>query len=150
MDPILRLATPADADLILPLMRDYYTFDGHSFEPEKARGALVDLLRDPAYGLAWLIFYDAAIIGYVVLCFGYSLEYHGRDAFLDEFYLVETHRRRGIGTKVLREVENAARAAGVRGIHLEVVRRNQAAGNFYRKSGFAEHEHRLLTKRIEP
>jgi GNAT superfamily N-acetyltransferase len=150
MDSLLRLASESDADLLLALMREYYAFDGHHFDPVHARRALIDLLREPAFGLAWLILDQAAVVGYIVLCFGYSLEYLGRDAFLDEFYLKQSHRRRGLGTKVLREVEAGARASGVQAIHLEVVRRNQAAGDFYRKMGFVDHEHHLMTKRLGP
>jgi hypothetical protein len=55
------------------------------------------MLKNPAFGLAWLIPDSATAVGYTVLCFGYSLEYLGRDAFIDEFYLVESHRGRGRG-----------------------------------------------------
>ena len=149
MAPTLRLATESDADLLLTLMREYYAFDGHRFDPPEARSALMGLLREPAYGRAWLILDRNDVIGYVVLCFGYSLEYLGRDAFLDEFYLKETHRRQGLGSQVLKMVEEAARACDVRALHLEVVRRNHAAGQFYRKAGYSDHNHHLMTKRME-
>jgi GNAT superfamily N-acetyltransferase len=149
MPPTLRLACESDADILLPLMREYYAFDGHHFDPEKARAALLGLLREPTFGRVWLIFDRAEIIGYVVLCFGYSLEYLGRDAFLDEFCLLASHRRQGFGTQVLKMVEEAARNIGIRAIHLEVVRRNLAAGTFYRKAGFCDHDHHLMTKWLD-
>ena len=86
--------------------------------------------------------------GYVVLCFGYSLEWLGRDAFVDEFYLLEEYRRRGWGRKTMEFVEQEARSAGVRTLHLEVVRQNTAALEVYRKLGFAEHDSRLMSKWI--
>lgn len=101
-NPQFRLAVESDADAILEFMRAYYALDGHGFDPAKARGALIGLLRDLNLGRVWIIL-DAdrldgdAAVGYVVLCFGYSLEWLGRDAFVDEFYLREEYRGRGWG-----------------------------------------------------
>jgi len=151
--PQYRLAVEADADSLLDFMREYYAFDGHGFDREKARIALTALLRDPNLGLAWIILdgnaHDGdATVGYVVLCFGYSLEWLGRDAFVDEFYLREEYRGRGWGRKTMEFIEDAARAAGIRTLHLEVVRENSAALELYRKLGFAEHRSTFLSKWI--
>jgi diamine N-acetyltransferase len=152
-DPQFRLAVDSDADSLLDFMRDYYAFDGHGFDREKARVALTALLRDSSLGLASLIFDGDALdndaaVGYVVLCFGYSLEWLGRDAFVDEFYLREEYRGRGWGRKTMEFVEEAARAAGIRTLHLEVVQQNSAALHLYRKLGFAEHRSTFLSKWI--
>jgi GNAT superfamily N-acetyltransferase len=153
-EPEFRLATPDDAELLLDFMRDYYAFDGHHYEREKARAALLTLLNDgmlksPAFGMTWLILDSATPVGYIVLCFGYSLEYLGRDAFLDEFYLLESHRGRGWGKKTFEFVRAQAQLQNVRAIHLEVVRRNTAAREFYRKLGFKDHDHYMMTLRLE-
>ncbi len=152
-EPEFRLATRDDAELLLDFMRDYYAFDGHHYEREKARTALLGMLQNPAFGLAWLVIDSTTQdsltpVGYIVLCFGYSLEYLGRDAFLDEFYLIESHRGRGWGRKTLEFVRAQARLHGVRAIHLEVVRSNTAAREFYRKLGFKDHDHYMMTLRL--
>lgn len=148
-DPQFRVAIESDADLLLDFMRSYYEFDGHGFDREKARGALVSLLRDPNLGRAWLILDDGSPIGYIVICVGYSLEWLGRDAFVDEFYLREEYRGRGWGQKIMTFVEDAARDLGVRALHLEVVDGNEPAGHLYRKLGFQPHHSTLLSKWIE-
>jgi ribosomal protein S18 acetylase RimI-like enzyme len=147
-DPQFRLAVESDAGTLLRFMREYYAFDGHGFEEQKALVALLDLLRDPGLGRAWLILDGAGAVGYVVLCFGYSLEWLGRDAFVDELYLLEEYRRRGWGRKTMEFLEEQARVAGVRTLHLEVVRQNTAALEIYRKLGFAKHESTFLSKWI--
>jgi len=152
-EPEFRLATPDDAELLLDFMRDYYAFDGHHYERERAWAALLALLNDgllknPAFGRAWLVLDSATPVGYIVLCFGYSLEYLGRDAFIDEFYLIESYRGRGWGRKTLEFVRAQARLHNVRAIHLEVVRRNTAAREFYRKLGFKDHDHYMMTLRL--
>ena len=146
--PRFRLATAAGADPLLDFMRDYYAFDGHRYERDQARAALLVLLQDPALGLVWLILDSATPVGYIVLCFGYSLEFLGRDAFIDEFYLIESHRRRGWGTKVVEFVHTHAQLQGIKAIHLEVVRRNTSALEFYRKVGFKDRDHHLMTLRV--
>jgi diamine N-acetyltransferase len=148
--PKFRLATPADAELLLDFMRDYYAFDGHHYDREKARMALLGLLDDSVFGMAWLVLDAHTPVGYIVLCFGYSLEYLGRDAFIDEFYLVESYRGRGWGRKTFEFVRGQAEQHGVRAIHLEVVRRNTGALEFYRRLGFKDHDHRLMTHVVGP
>jgi ribosomal protein S18 acetylase RimI-like enzyme len=138
----------SDTDILLEFMRAYYEFDGHAFDREKARLALTALLGDASLGRTWLILDGNAPIGYIVLCFGYSLEWLGRDAFIDEFYLREEYRGRGWGRKTLLFVEEAARNAGIRTLHLEVVRKNAAALEVYRKLGFVEHDSTFLSKWI--
>jgi len=151
-EPDFRLATPADADLLLDFMRDYYAFDGHHYDREAARAALLGLLHNPAFGSVWLIFDPApgipSPVGYVVLCHGYSLEYLGRDAFIDELYLIESYRGRGWGRKAFEFVSDQAQLQGIKAIHLEVVRRNTNAFEFYRKLGFKDHDHHLMTLRL--
>lgn len=147
-EPQFRLAVESDAGTLLRFMREYYAFDGHGFDEPKAHVALVALMRDPNLGRAWLILDRGGAVGYVVLCFGYSLEWLGRDAFVDEFYLLEEYRRRGWGRKTMEFVEQEARAAGVRTLHLEVVRENTAALHVYQRLGFVEHESTFLSKWI--
>jgi hypothetical protein len=40
-------------------------------------------------------------MGYVGLTLGYSLEFEGRDAFIDELYFQEPFHGQGIGAKAL-------------------------------------------------
>ena len=107
------MAVESDAGILLRFMREYYAFDGHGFEEHKAHIALVTLLQNPSLGRTWLILDGAGAVGYVVLCFGYSLEWLGRDAFVDELYLLEEYRRRGWRRKTIEFVEEAAREASL-------------------------------------
>lgn len=146
--PQFRLAAEHDADTLVELMGAYYAFDGHAFDREKARVALIALLRDANLGRVWLIRDGDAPVGYIVLCFGYSLEWLGRDAFVDEFFLREEYRGLGWGRAALEFIEGEARDAGIRTLHLEVVEKNVRALDFYRKYGFQEHQSRFLSKWI--
>lgn len=148
-DPQFRMAVESDADALLEFMKAYYAFDGHGFDRDKARIALTALLRDASLGRGWLILDGHVAVGYVVLCFGYSLEWLGRDAFVDEFYLREEYRGLGWGRKTMAFVEEAAASAGIRTLHLEVVSGNEGALALYRKIGFREHASTFLSKWID-
>ena len=147
-EPSFRLADESDTVTLLKFMRAYYAFDGHGFDEDKARAALTTLRGDRNLCRVWLILDNDAPVGYVVIAFGYSLEWLGRDAFVDEFYLLEDHRGRGWGRRAMNFVEDAARSLNVRALHLEVVRQNTTALEVYRKLGFKERKSTFLSKWI--
>jgi GNAT superfamily N-acetyltransferase len=148
VEPSFRLAGEPDSVTLLKFMRSYYAFDGHGFDEQKARSALTTLLRDSNLGRVWLILDGATPVGYVVIAFGYSLEWLGRDAFVDEFYLLQEYRGRGWGRKTMAFVEDTARSLNVRALHLEVVRQNTTALQVYRKLGYKDRESTFLSKWI--
>jgi ribosomal protein S18 acetylase RimI-like enzyme len=142
----LRSATLGDLDALLPLLRDFYAEDRHPFDASAVRAALEGLVRDPALGRAFLIEDGGALAGYLVVTFGYSLEFRGRDAFLDELYVAPAHRGRGLGREALRVAEACCLEAGARALHLEVRHDNEAAQGLYRSWGFGDRENYLMSK----
>jgi GNAT superfamily N-acetyltransferase len=145
----LQPAGVEDIPELLELMQAYYTFDGLEFDESIALGALEELLGDKALGQIWRISLGCLAIGYVVLTYGYSLEFGGRDAFIDELYIREPYRGRGIGTKALELIELAASSMGIRALHLEVDRGNQGARHFYGNKGFEDRDRfHLMSKRL--
>ncbi len=148
MEPSFRLAQPGDVELLLAFMRQLYALDGYPFEEVAARTALEGIVRDPGLGLVWVIGRGEEAIGYLVLTFGYSLEYGGRDGFVDELFVAAGHRRRGVGTRALEFAVGQCREFGVHALHLEVARANTAALALYRKVGFEGRDRALMTRRI--
>jgi ribosomal protein S18 acetylase RimI-like enzyme len=143
-----RLAKSGDLDALLALQRTYYTEVGYAFDPARARAALATLLADPALGAVWIAEDAGAAVAYAVLTLGYSLEYGGRDAFLDELYVAPAQRRRGLARAALAALEAGARAAGVRELHLEVEQELAGARALYRRAGFADHDRVLMSKPV--
>jgi GNAT superfamily N-acetyltransferase len=143
-----REATGADLEVLLGFMQAYYAFDHLPFDAGAARASLGQLLQDPSLGRVWLICDGEAPVGYVVLTLGFSLEYHGRDAIVDELFVQERHRGRGIGRQALAFLEEVCRSLGVRSLHLVVERANTGAQAVYRKAGFVDQDRYLMTRRI--
>jgi ribosomal protein S18 acetylase RimI-like enzyme len=146
---LFRPATPADIDVLLPMIGELYALDHIRFDEPVVRAALRTLLQEPSYGSVWLIADRDQPVGYLVLTFDYSLEFGGREAFVDELFVREQYRRRGIGTRALEFAEAACRERAIRALHLEVERTNGAAQRAYRKAGFVDHDRYLMTKRLD-
>ena len=83
---------------------------------------------------------------YVVVTYGYDLEWAGRDAFVTELFVAAPARRRGVAARLLREAEANARRNGTRALHLVVRPVNEAAMALYRHAGFDVIPRVLMTK----
>jgi ribosomal protein S18 acetylase RimI-like enzyme len=130
------------------MMEELYAEDGGRFEAAAAEKALRGLLGDGSLGALWIAEDADGACGYVILTMGYSLEFHGRDAFVDELFVLPRARGRGLGTRALAVLEAECRRRGVRALHLEVTPTNQAAVELYRRHGFALRERRLMTRKL--
>lgn len=145
--PLLLRAGDADLDTLRVLMREFYEYEKRPCTAEKVN-ALAALLRDSSLGWAALIRDGDEAAGYVVLTYGYSVEFHGRDLLVDDLYLRPAYRGRGWGTRVLGEIEKIARHEGLNAVHLEVAHWNIGARRFYDKAGFQAHDGDFLSKRL--
>jgi GNAT superfamily N-acetyltransferase len=142
--------TSADIEFLLAYVEDLYEFLGIRFDEHRARAAIQGLIDAPALGGIWLIYEASDPVGYLALTSGYSLEFGGRTAFIDELYVRPESRRRGIGAQALAFAEQACRNLGLHAVHLEVARNNTEARRLYQASGFAAHDSYLMTKRLRP
>ena len=134
---------------LLAMMKELQADDPWSvaFEPAAAAAAAERLLRDPSLGRVWLIDCNGEHVGYIVMAFDYSLEYRGRGAWVDEFFVRPSHRGSGIGTEALEFFTQQAKRLGVTVVHLEVNHGNPAI-ELYRRLGYEDHHRYLMTKWI--
>jgi GNAT superfamily N-acetyltransferase len=145
----LRDAGVNDLDLVLDLMQGLYASDHIPFDPARARRALLELLADSSLGRVCLAEAEGEAIGYAALTWGYSLEFGGRYALLDELFLREAHRGRGAGRQLLDFLAALCRGLGVQALRLEVERANRGARNLYTRMGFELHDRDLMTLWID-
>lgn len=139
-------AVPDDVDALVEMMREFYAFEHLAWDERAARWGLETILGDGSLGEVWLIRREGEAVGYFVLALGFSLEFHGRDAFLDELFIREGHRGGGLGRRAIEQAEAVCCALGVKAFHLEVERKNTDAQAFYRRLGFRDHDRYLLTR----
>jgi GNAT superfamily N-acetyltransferase len=130
----------------LELMRRFYTEESLEFRVARAQSALEQLTADPSRGCLWFIESAGRAVGYFVITSCYSLEFGGRFALLDEFYVTPEARGAGVGAQALTRIQEEAARMGVAALRLEVDRHNPRVRAFYARSGFAAHDRDLMTK----
>ncbi len=140
-----RFAEARDIERLLPLMRDFYIFERLPFDDNRQRRLLVVLVENPTLGRMIVFEQASELLGYMVLGFGFSLEFHGRDCLLDEFYVVPEHRSKGIGRAAVEFAIAMCRDMGIHAVHLEADYLNVRGHEFYKKLGFKDHERHLMT-----
>ncbi len=116
------------------------------FDETALSAAFRQFLALPAFGGIWILCEGNQTVGYVVLTVGFSFEFRGHDAFIDELYIDAAYRRRGYGRRALAFAEERAREMGVNAIHLEVDHGNNPALELYRRTGYKDHDRFLMTK----
>ena len=143
------MAGLGDLPALLLMMKELQADDPWSvpFDETEAAKVVDRLLCDPSLGHIWMIVSDGETIGYIVMAFDYSLEYRGRGAWIDEFFVRRNHRGTGIGTQALEFFLAQAKELGASVVYLEVNRGNRAL-DLYRRLGFEDHQRYLMTKWI--
>lgn len=132
----LHWAGPEDIDLAVTLVAEFHAVEEVTQSAENRRNAVAMILADHTLGEFWIIRVGGAAAGYICIAYGFAIEFNGRDAFLDEFYIREAFRRKGIGSAALMEVVRGTATRGIKAMHLEVLTGNEAAMTLYEEQGF--------------
>ena len=150
----IRRAGPGDVASLVPLVDQLHRHEGLVTGP-RTEAALRGLLTEADLGFVLVAESRTEggssespgdLAGYAVVGFGYSLEFEGRDAFVDELYVEPRYRGQGVGRQLLGAVEAMCRDVGVRAVHLEVGHDNARALRLYERLGYQAHPRHLMTK----
>ena len=145
MSRIVRPADSDDLDLLLDLMGEFYAESNTPFDPGDGASAFSALLADPSLGQVWILQDEDQGVGYVVLTLGFSMEYAGRNASVDDLFIRPGSRGKGLGRAAMETVLSECRQRSVQAVHLEVARDNASAKELYGKFGFRHKDRELLT-----
>ena len=129
------------------LVTDFHAEAGIDQPEETRHAAILPLLEGSPHGAIYLIGPARAPIGYVIVTFGWSVEFGGMDGFIDELYIRPGVRSRGIGSEILHSLPKALAGAGLKALHLEVARDNARACKLYEKMHFARRDDYMLMSR---
>jgi GNAT superfamily N-acetyltransferase len=146
MKPEFIALTASAMERALDMMGQLYAEACAAHDRDRARRAVERLAPNPEMGGIWLIEVDGEAAGYICITLGYSLEFDGRFALLDELYLEAAWRGKGIGAQAIAFAEEWSRVRGLAAIRLEVARTNSRALALYQRQGFKAHERYLMTK----
>src|SRR5256714_10328071 len=109
------------------------------FDEPAVRVTFGRFLSVPAFGKVWLLCEGTKPVGYVVLARGFSFEFHGHDAFIDELYIEAAFGRRGYGRRAVAFVDRKPREMGLNAIHPQIGRGNDPACELSRRAGYPYH-----------
>lgn len=148
----LRVATVDDVETILPMMLAFNRYESIPWTVERGVPALRRLLSDPNIGLLSLLEPDdgGPPVGYVILTWGFDLEWYGRDAMLTELWVEPSARGGGVGKQAMALAEELAIANGAGAMHLVVRPENVAAQAAYFKAGMKISDRHFFTKKFAP
>ena len=146
-EPTIRRAQPEDRDEVNALVRAFHAEDGHPISQRGLTAVRVMLEPDSLQGSIMLLKSGEQPGGYGALCLGFSIEYEGREAFIDDLYIVPALRGHGYGRLLFDALEYEARSCGCSVIHLEVMPGNPVA-RWYQSLGYVDRRSTLLTKRM--
>lgn len=143
-----RAALPGDLSDLLPLIQEFYVHFEFPWNEERKSALLAQLLDDPGLGRVWVATVDDRIAGYALLPFYFSIEFDGRAALLDEFFVGVQDRGNGTGRRLLEAVVDNLAAEKIVAIRLEVDRRHPEASALYEQLGFRLDGRDLWTRRL--
>jgi len=135
-------------ETITKMMQDFYAIDNYPIDIEFSKNLFQEFISDEKLGKAWLIHSDDDLVGYVILTYVFSFEYKGKIAFLDELYVKENFRGKGIGKQTIDFIKEQASNQNVKLIYLEVENHNQNAQKLYLANNFEVHNRKLLKHKL--
>jgi GNAT superfamily N-acetyltransferase len=114
----LKSARREDLPILMRYVHAFRRLEQRPFNLYRTEQAFLPLLTSAEQGRVWIIEAGGRPVGYLALCYGYSLHAGGREALIDGFFVEEEFRNRGIGAGVLRQVLGEARTAGIVAVHV--------------------------------
>lgn len=136
MTAALHLCSTEDLEKLVPMVRAFHQEMEITTDEPHIRSALAPILEGSPHAAVYLVGPRVAPVGYVLVVFGYSLEYGGIDGYIDEFFIRPKVRGRGMGSEVLQGLAPALANAGVKSLCLEVDRTDAKAQRLYTRNGF--------------
>ena len=143
-----KIAEISHLDTIIKMMQSFYAIDNYFFDGEIAAKLIQEFVNNENLGKCWVILKDKKTIGYVILTFVFSFEYKGRIAFLDELYIEEEFRGKGIGKTAIQFIQEQANELSLKLIYLEIENHNQNAQKLYLSQNFEYHNRKIMKFKV--
>ncbi len=135
----VRPAVPEDRQAFFVLAQALYQEFGEERPPERRLAKLFDdaVAGDSPLRLLFAVVGDE-VCGMLSLAIVPTTQGAGCFGYLDDVFVLEQYRGRGIGTKLMREALNHARKSGCVRVELGTRRDNVRARRLYERLGFDE------------
>ena len=138
----------ADIEVITQMMQDFYAIDNYPIDVEVAKNLFQEFISNEHLGKSWLIYTENEIVGYIILTFIFSFEYGGKIAFVDELFIKETARGKGIGKEAIQFIQREVPKLSLKLLYLEVEPHNENAQKLYLAHDFELHNRKLMKYKV--
>ena len=137
MEITIRKIQPADREIVIDMMRKFYTSPAVITDgSEKIFAANVEnCLSGSTCAEGFIFELDGKIIGYGITARSYSTEFGGECIWIEDIFVDAQYRARGVGSQFIRYVK-ARHPEKI--LRLESEADNISALNFYKRHGFKE------------
>jgi GNAT superfamily N-acetyltransferase len=134
-DYIIRPVTEKDMNGLLLLIAEHATFEQEDYNPDhKLEGLKKALFGQPVKLHCWVVEQEGNLTGYVSFTFDYSTWGAGDFMYMDCLYLRETTRGHGIGSSIIKKLQQIAREHNCINIQWQTPTFNEPAIRFYHKN----------------
>ena len=137
-----------DISTITQMMQDFYAIDNYPMDVEVAKNLFQEFISNEHLGKSWLIYSENEIVGYIILTFIFSFEYGGKIAFVDELFIKETARGKGIGKEAIQFIQREVPKLSLKLLYLEVEPHNENAQKLYLAHDFELHNRKLMKYKV--
>ena len=137
-----------DIEVITQMMQDFYAIDNYQMDVEVAKNLFQEFISNEHLGKSWLIYSENEIVGYIILTYIFSFEYGGKIAFVDELFIKETARGKGIGKEAIQFIQREVPKLSLKLLYLEVEPHNENAQKLYLAHDFELHNRKLMKYKV--
>ena len=133
----IKLATPDQRETIIEMINELWTYDDVATERDNISRAVDLIFSQPGLAEIHLLYEGDKVAGYFILVPSFSIEYGGLYVILDELFVREPFRRRGLGRQIINFVLDYCRQQGWLAIEAIADEENKVVQHFYGSHGFA-------------
>ncbi|HIR88660.1 MAG TPA: GNAT family N-acetyltransferase [Candidatus Fimimorpha faecalis] len=147
---MVRKITENDREVFLRLAKEMYASDAvlKSIPEEYHERTFEELMRSEEYAEGYILEWDEEVVGYGLTAKTFSQEAGGIVIWLEELYILEAFRSKGLGRQFFQYVEEHAGPEVTR-LRLETELDNERARSLYRRLGFKELEYAQMIKEMK-
>lgn len=140
----------SDMEEVVAMMRVFYDSPAviHAAPDEILRQDVRDCTGDCPYIEGYIFEEDTTVLGYSMVAKSYSTEYGGMCVWIEDLYMKEDARGKGIGTAFFTFLHEKYKDHAVR-FRLEVEEENERAVAVYRKAGYQPLPYMQMTREKE-
>ena len=134
---MIRRLEKRDRALYIKMAHDFYHSSAvlHPIPAAYFERTFEECMRAESYARGYILEYDGDTAGYGLISKTYSQEAGGYVYWLEELYILERFRSKGLGAEFIKYLE-ATKEPGVTRLRLEVEEENTRAIALYKKLGY--------------